>query len=310
MARAISLRRRKVETFSNDNESLNLYLKEISEFPLLSKKEEVELAKGIQAGDPRALEKLVNSNLRFVVSVAKTYKGLPLEDLINEGNIGLVKAAKRFDPFHKQKQEKDPEKRKKIGSIKFISYAVWWIRQVIMQALAEGSRPVRLPLNRVGDIYKISKMTSALEQNLKKRVTIEDVIEQFPNKNPMDVIDGVNLLKAPLSFDGPVSRNEGGDTDNTFHDVISDTTTPNAESNFSDSELRDICDEVLDELTPREKEVIDLYFGRYGEKPLTLEEIGARFDLTRERIRQIKKKAIRRLRHASRSKKLAPYHYY
>jgi len=313
MARATFTIKRRKSDFKDENESLDIYLEEINRIPLIKQPEELELAKRIRSpkGDDVALEKLVKANLRFVVSVAKQYKGLPLADLINEGNIGLVKAAKRFDPYYKRKGEKNKRgKRKKKGKenkpVKFISYAVWWIRQAILVALAEGSRPVRLPLNRAGEVYKISRKKAELEQGLEKQVTINYVIEAFPDKNPQDIIDDANLLKGPISLDGPVGKDQEGDN---WHEIFEDPTARNAEVDYSDEKLRQAVDDVLEELTSREEEIVNLYFGRNGERPMTLEEIGARFNLTRERIRQIKENALKRLRHVSRSKKLAPYHY-
>ena len=255
--------------YRDEERSLDLYLKEIGETPLIDAKEEVRLAKKIKQGDKRALEALTKANLRFVVSVAKQYQnqGLSLADLINEGNIGLIKAAKRFDETR---------------GFKFISYAVWWIRQAILQALAEQSRIVRLPLNRVGTLHKIGKELDLSEN---------------------EVSDTLKISNSHLSLDAPFSQSE----DNSLIDILEDEFQPSPDEALMDNSLRIEIEKALDTLTPREAEVINLYFGLNHEKALTLEEIGARFSLTRERVRQIKEKAIRRLRHASRSRSLRAY---
>jgi RNA polymerase primary sigma factor len=275
--------------FRDEEQSLDLYLREIGETPLITADEEVELAKRIRRGDHLALEKLTKANLRFVVSVAKQYQnqGLSLADLINEGNIGLIKAAKRFDETR---------------GFKFISYAVWWIRQAILQALAEQSRIVRLPLNRVGTLHKIGKISSNLEQEFGREPSADEIAHELelPEK---EVADTLKISNSHLSLDAPFSTSE----DNSLIDILEDELQPSPDESLLDESLRVEIEKALDTLTPREAEVINLYFGLTHEKPLTLEEIGARFSLTRERVRQIKEKAIKRLRHASRSKALRAY---
>jgi RNA polymerase primary sigma factor len=268
---------------------LDLYLREIGETPLINAAEEVELAKRIRKGDHKALEKLTKANLRFVVSVAKQYQnqGLSLADLINEGNIGLIKAAKRFDETR---------------GFKFISYAVWWIRQAILQALAEQSRIVRLPLNRVGTLHKIGKVSSALQQDLGREPSPNEIAKKL-SLTEGEVSDTLKISNSHLSLDAPFSASE----DNSLIDILEDEMQPSPDESLLSESLRVEIYKALDTLTPREAEVINLYFGLSHEKPLTLEEIGARFSLTRERVRQIKEKAIRRLRHASRSKALRAY---
>jgi len=266
-----------------------MYLREIGETPLLTADEEVALAKRIRTGDHEALEKLTKANLRFVVSVAKQYQnqGLSLADLINEGNIGLIKAAKRFDETR---------------GFKFISYAVWWIRQAILQALAEQSRIVRLPLNRVGTLHKIGKVSSSLEQEFGREPSPEEIASHL-DLSEIEVSDTLKISNSHLSLDAPFSTSE----DNSLIDVLEDEYQPSPDEALLGESLRVEIEKALETLTPREAEVINLYFGLNHEKALTLEEIGARFNLTRERVRQIKEKAIRRLRHASRSKSLRAY---
>ena len=249
----------------------------------------MELAKRIREGDQYALEKLTKANLRFVVSVAKQYQnqGLSLSDLINEGNIGLIKAAKRFDETR---------------GFKFISYAVWWIRQAILQALAEQSRIVRLPLNRVGTLHKIGKISSTLEQEF-GRVPSPNEIAKELELTEMEVSDTLKISNSHLSLDAPFSVSE----DNSLIDVLEDEFQPAPDKALLEESLRIEIEKALDSLSAREAEVVNLYFGLNREKALTLEEIGARFNLTRERVRQIKEKAIRRLRHTSRSKSLRAY---
>lgn len=273
----------------NEDPSLDLYLYEIGQIPLIKTDEEARLAQRIRQGDKNALEKLAKANLRFVVYVAKQYRnqGVPLGDLINEGNIGLIKAAKRFDETR---------------GFKFISYAVWWIRQAILQAMAEQSRAVRIPLNRVGALYKIGNAVDRLLQSLGRDPSPEEIAEvlEMPSR---EVEMTLNLKKGALSLDAPFEQ----DSDNTLLDVIGDEDGPAPYRPAFDQSLRNEIEKALDSLTPREAEVIDLYFGLNYEKAITLEEIGARFGLTRERIRQIKEKAIRRLRHPSRSLSLRSY---
>ena len=280
---------RQSKKYRDEDRSLDLYLKEIGETPLITATEEVTLAKLIRAGDQGALEKLTKANLRFVVSVAKQYQnqGLSLADLINEGNIGLIKAAKRFDETR---------------GFKFISYAVWWIRQAILQALAEQSRIVRLPLNRVGTLHKIGKVSAALEQELGRDPSADEIATQL-SLTEGEVSDTLKISNSHLSLDAPFSTSE----DNSLIDVLEDDNQPSPDEELLRDSLRSEIEKALDTLTPREAEVINLYFGLNHEKALTLEEIGARFNLTRERVRQIKEKAIRRLRHASRSKALRAY---
>lgn len=274
---------------TRENQSLERYLQEISDVNLLTPNEEIELAKKIREGDSWALEKMTISNLRFVVSVAKEYQnqGLSLGDLINEGNLGLIKAAKRFDETR---------------GFKFISYAVWWIRQSILQALAEHSRVVRLPLNRVGTLNKISKVSSELEQISEREPTTTEIAEEL-NLNPYEVSNTLKISGRHSSLDEPFQTGEK----NSLLDVIPSDQKPSPDTALLTESLKIEIERVLDTLTEREKKVIQLYFGIDREKPLTLEEIGEQFNLTRERVRQIKKKAIRRLRHKSRSRPLRSY---
>jgi RNA polymerase primary sigma factor len=275
--------------YRDEDRSLDLYLREIGETPLITAQQEVALAKRIKLGDQDALEKLTKANLRFVVSVAKQYQnqGLSLADLINEGNIGLIKAAKRFDETR---------------GFKFISYAVWWIRQAILQALAEQSRIVRLPLNRVGTLHKIGKISSSLEQEYGREPSPDEIAKEL-ELSAVEVSDTLKISNTHLSLDAPFSISE----DNSLMDVLEDEFQPAPDEDLLSESLRLEIERALDSLSSREAEVINLYFGLNSEKALTLEEIGARFNLTRERVRQIKEKAIRRLRHASRSKSLRAY---
>lgn len=280
---------KQVKRYREEDRSLDLYLREIGETRLISAEEEVELAKKIKEGDQDALERLTKANLRFVVSVAKQYQnqGLFLADLINEGNIGLIKAAKRFDETR---------------GFKFISYAVWWIRQAVLQALAEQSRIVRLPLNRVGTLHKIGKISSSLEQEYGREPSPDEIAREL-ELTAVEVSDTLKISNSHLSLDAPFSTSE----DNSLMDVLEDEFQPAPDEALLDESLRLEIEKALDTLSSREAEVINLYFGLNHEKALTLEEIGARFNLTRERVRQIKEKAIRRLRHASRSKSLRAY---
>jgi len=275
--------------YRDEDRSLDLYLREIGETPLIDAAEEVRLAKQIKQGNMKALEALTKANLRFVVSVAKQYQnqGLSLADLINEGNIGLIKAAKRFDETR---------------GFKFISYAVWWIRQAILQALAEQSRIVRLPLNRVGTLHKIGKISSSLEQGLGREPSPNEIAKEL-DLSEGEVSDTLKISNSHLSLDAPFSISE----DNSLIDILEDEFQPAPDEELLETSLKMEIEKALDTLTPREAEVISLYFGLNHEKALTLEEIGARFSLTRERVRQIKEKAIRRLRHASRSRSLRAY---
>ncbi|MEL6820782.1 MAG: sigma-70 family RNA polymerase sigma factor [Calditrichota bacterium] len=274
---------------SRASQSLDKYLQEIGEVALLTPEEEIELAQRIKQSDQEALEKLTKANLRFVVSVAKQYQnqGLSLGDLINEGNLGLIKAAKRFDETR---------------GFKFISYAVWWIRQSILQALAEQSRVVRLPLNRVGALNKIGKAYSALEQEFEREPSASEIAEQL-DMTDFEVADTLKISGRHLSMDAPFSNSE----DNRLLDVIQNDHQPPPDSDLMGESLKIEIERALATLTKREAEVVRLYFGLGQEHPLTLEEIGERFNLTRERVRQIKEKAIRRLRHASRSRALRAF---
>jgi len=274
---------------SRTDQSLEKYLQEISEVPLLSPEAEIELAKRIKKGDEEALERLTKANLRFVVSVAKQYQnqGLSLGDLINEGNLGLIKAASRFDETR---------------GFKFISYAVWWIRQSILQALAEQSRVVRLPLNRVGALNKIGKALSSLEQEFEREPSAHEIADKV-EMTPYEVSDTLKISGKHVSLDAPFNQDE----ESRLLDVLENEEMPSPDNNLMSESLRIEVERALETLTEREAEVVKLYFGLGREHPLTLEEIGELFKLTRERVRQIKEKAIKRLRHASRSKPLRSY---
>ncbi|MBJ04346.1 MAG: RNA polymerase subunit sigma [Flavobacteriales bacterium] len=274
---------------NRETASLDKYLQEIGKVDLISADEEVELANKIKQGDEIALEKLTKANLRFVVSVAKQYQnqGLSLPDLINEGNLGLIKAAKRFDETR---------------GFKFISYAVWWIRQSILQALAEQSRIVRLPLNKIGSINKINKTYASLEQKYEREPSadeIANVLEISAN----DVRESQRNSGRHISMDAPLVDGE----DSNLYDVIMSGESPNPDDNLINDSLRTEIERSLTTLTDREADVIRLYFGLGSKHAMTLEEIGEKFDLTRERVRQIKEKGIRRLKHTSRSKILKTY---
>jgi len=274
---------------NRESQSLDKYLQEIGKVDLLTPDEEVELAKRIKEGDQIALEKLTKANLRFVVSVAKQYQnqGLSLGDLINEGNLGLIKAAQRFDETR---------------GFKFISYAVWWIRQSILQALAEQSRIVRLPLNRVGSLNKISKTFSELEQKFEREPSPEELAEVL-QVTTAEVVDTMKISGRHVSMDAPFVQGE----ENSLLDVLENDGEDTPDQGLMTDSLRREVQRALSTLTQRESDVIALYFGLNGEHAMTLEEIGEKFSLTRERVRQIKEKAIRRLRHTSRSKALKPY---
>ncbi|WPP52123.1 sigma-70 family RNA polymerase sigma factor [Catalinimonas niigatensis] len=274
---------------NRESQSLDKYLQEIGKVDLLTPDEEVDLAKRIRSGDQLALEKLTKANLRFVVSVAKQYQnqGLTLGDLINEGNLGLIKAAQRFDETR---------------GFKFISYAVWWIRQSILQALAEQSRIVRLPLNRVGSLNKISKTFSELEQKYEREPSPDELAEVL-EVTTNEVVDTMKISGRHVSMDAPFVQGE----ENSLLDVLENDNEDTPDSSLMNDSLRREVQRALSTLTQREADVITLYFGLNGEHSMTLEEIGERFSLTRERVRQIKEKAIRRLRHTSRSKALKPY---
>jgi len=279
-----------MKQFRVQDKSLDRYLKEIGEFSLIPPEEEVELAKKIKNGDEEALQKLTKANLRFVVSVAKKYQnqGLSLADLINEGNIGLIKAAKRFDETR---------------GFKFISYAVWWIRQAILQALADNSRVVRLPLNRVGTLHKIGKMSSSLEQELGSTPTPKEIAENL-ELSEQEVVDTLKAGYNALSLDKSL-YDEDGDED--WIDNFEDKLQAAPDEDMLRESLRSEIERALRTLTPREAQVIALYFGLNNKERMTLEKVGAQFGLTRERVRQIKEKAIKKLRHVSRSKKLMDY---
>ncbi len=275
---------------NRESQSLDKYLQEIGKVELLTPDDEVELARRIKEGDQLALEKLTKANLRFVVSVAKQYQnqGLSLGDLINEGNLGLIKAARRFDETR---------------GFKFISYAVWWIRQSILQALAEQSRIVRLPLNRVGALNKIGKAFSKLEQQFEREPSPQEISEILEGMSETEVQDTLKISGRHISMDAPLVQGE----ENRLLDVLENEEEPNPDSGLINESLSKEVERALSTLTQREAEVIRLYFGIGVEHSLTLEEIGEKFDLTRERVRQIKEKAIRRLRHTSRSKGLKAY---
>ena len=274
---------------TRESESLDRYLHEIGKEKLMTPDDEVRLAKEIQKGSQRALEDLTKANLRFVVSVAKQYQnqGLSLGDLINEGNLGLIKAAKRFDETR---------------GFKFISYAVWWIRQSILQALAEQSRIVRLPLNRVGALNKIGKELSKLEQEYERLPSAHELAESL-EMTVGEVADTLKISGRHLSMDAPFAQGE----DNRLLDVLENEEIPNPDFELMGESLKVEIERALSKLTKREAEVIRLYFGIGREHSLTLEEIGERFDLTRERVRQIKEKALRKLRHHNRSAALRVY---
>jgi RNA polymerase primary sigma factor len=274
---------------NRESASLDKYLQEIGREDLITAEEEVILAKKIRDGDQVALEKLTKANLRFVVSVAKQYQnqGLSLPDLINEGNLGLIKAAKRFDETR---------------GFKFISYAVWWIRQSILQALAEQSRIVRLPLNQVGSLNKINKAFSKLEQEFEREPSPEELagILDLPEDK---IADTMRVSGRHVSMDAPFANGE----ENSLLDVLVNHDSPRADNELMNESLQREIERSLSTLTERERDVVKLFFGIGLNHGLTLEEIGAKFDLTRERVRQIKEKAIRRLRHNSRSKLLKTY---
>ena len=274
---------------NRETASLDKYLQEIGKVELITAEEEVELARRIRQGDQAALEKLTKANLRFVVSVSKQYQnqGLSLPDLINEGNLGLIIAAQRFDETR---------------GFKFISYAVWWIRQSILQALAEQSRIVRLPLNKIGSINKINKAFSKLEQEYEREPSAEEIAELL-ELTENDVKESMKNSGRHISMDAPLVQGE----ESNMYDVLRSSDSPSPEAGLINDSLRREIDRALSTLTSREADVIKYYFGLNGEHAMTLEEIGEKFDLTRERVRQIKEKAIRRLKQTSRSKILKTY---
>ena len=273
---------------NRESASLDKYLQEIGKEELITVEEEVELAQRIKKGDQEALEKLTKANLRFVVSVAKQYQnqGLSLPDLINEGNLGLIKAAEKFDETR---------------GFKFISYAVWWIRQSILQALAEQSRIVRLPLNQVGSLNKINKAFARFEQEHERTPSPEELATELELPKAK-VTDTLRVAGRHVSVDAPFADGE----DNSLLDVLVNPDSPNADRGLINESLSTEVDRALETLTERERDIIKYFFG-IGTSEMTLEEIGEKFDLTRERVRQIKEKAIRRLRHSSRSKLLKSY---
>ncbi|MEE8521570.1 MAG: RNA polymerase sigma factor RpoD/SigA [Gemmatimonadota bacterium] len=269
--------------------SLDQYLREISAYPLIDRDEEGELAVRIRAGEGAALEKLVNSNLRFVVSIAKKYQnqGVALADLINEGNVGLMRAAEKFDETR---------------GVKFISYAVWWIRQAILQALAEQSRIVRVPLNRAGELHRIGKRSSALVQELGREPTVGELAEGL-EVDPDELYRTMSIAMAHLSLDAPIVPGE----DNKLLDYLADEYRPGPEEETYEKALKTSVETALSTLKPREARILRLYYGLDGEDAMTLEEIGQQLGVTRERVRQIKERALARLRHVSRARSLESY---
>jgi len=274
---------------NRESRSLDKYLQEIGKEELINAEEEVELARRIKQGDQLALEKLTRANLRFVVSVAKQYQnqGLSLPDLINEGNLGLIKAAQRFDETR---------------GFKFISYAVWWIRQSILQAIAEHSRIVRLPLNQVGSLNKLNKAFSKLEQQFEREPTEEELAQQLDLAEDK-VKDSIQISGRHISMDAPLVSGE----ESTLYDVMVNSDSPKADRDLLKESLQMEIERTLDTLSEREKEIIKLYFGIGMNHGLTIDEIGEKFDLTRERVRQIKEKALKRLRQSTRSRLLRSY---
>jgi RNA polymerase primary sigma factor len=287
-----SMRQLKIskQVTNRETKSLNAYLQEVSKIDLITADEEVELAQRIREGDEAALNKMVNSNLRFVVSVAKQYQnqGLSLSDLINEGNVGLVKAAKRFDETR---------------GFKFISYAVWWIRQSILQAIAEQSRTVRLPLNKIGTINKIRKAQVYLQQRLERTPTAKELAQEL-EMTIDQVKSSLKNANRSLSMDAPFQE---GENENNLYDVIKSGESPNPDKQLIRESLQTEIDRALNTLTEREADVVRLNFGLANQPAMTLQEIGDTFDLSRERVRQIREKAIRRLRAQSRSHILKKY---
>jgi RNA polymerase primary sigma factor len=275
---------------NRETKSLNSYLQDVSKIDMITAEEEVELAQRIREGDKGALDKLTRANLRFVISVAKQYQnqGLSLPDLINEGNVGLVKAAKRFDETR---------------GFKFISYAVWWIRQSILQAIAEQSRIVRLPLNKIGDINKVKKASIHLQQVYERIPTAQEIANEL-DITVASVKSSMKNSNRSISMDAPFQE---GENDNNLYDVISSGESPNPDNGLMQESLKTEIDRALDTLSQREADVVKLNFGLSGNPVMTLQEIGDTFDLSRERVRQIREKAIRRLRHESKSHILMKY---
>ena len=274
---------------SHEESSLDQYLREISQYQLLTRDQEVDLAQRIRIGEGEALDMLVRSNLRFVVSVAKKYQnqGVSLADLINEGNLGLIRAAHKFD---------------ETKGIKFISYAVWWIRQAILQALAEQSRIVRVPLNRAGTLHRIGKRSSALQQELGREPTVEEIAEGL-DISEEEVAKTLSISQTHLSLDAPLTPGE----DNKLLDYLPDTQNLGPDDETFERALSESIEGVLSTLKEREAKILRLYFGLEGQEPMTLEEIGALLGITRERVRQIKEKALARLRHVSRARALESF---
>jgi RNA polymerase primary sigma factor len=274
---------------NRDTPSLDKYLQEIGRVELISPEEEVTLARKIKSGDTEALRKLVKANLRFVVSVAKQYQnqGISLPDLINEGNLGLMKAAQRFDETR---------------GFKFISYAVWWIRQAILQALAEQSRIVRLPVNKIGSINRINRAFARLEQKYEREPSSQEIAEIL-EMVPEDVKEALKTNGRTVSMDAPISSEE----DNNMYDVLQSSDNPSPDKNLINESLAYEIERALNTLSPRESKVLKLYFGLGMKHPYTLEEIGEELGLTRERVRQIKEKAIKRIQYTTRCRILKTY---
>lgn len=285
---------RPIPKSGSEDQSLDIYLREIREIPLLSREDEVDYARDARSGDRDALNKLVQANLRFVVAVAKAYQnqGLPLSDLINEGNMGLIKAAERFD---------------EAKGFKFISYAVWWVRQAILQSLAEQSRIFRLPLNRVEELRRINKGMRLLRQRYGREPSTQEIADHISTKEkPMsqsEVAETMKMFNTHLSLDASFTPGEEG----SLLDILEGPNQESPEAMHMERALKEEVLWALDTLSAREAEVVRLYFGINEDRPFTLEEIGTKFDLTRERVRQIKERAIRRLQHSSRSIRLRPY---
>lgn len=274
---------------NRDTPSLDKYLQEIGKVDLISPEEEVVLARRIKSGDSDALGKLVKANLRFVVSVAKQYQnqGMSLPDLINEGNLGLMKAAQRFDETR---------------GFKFISYAVWWIRQAILQSLAEQARIVRLPVNKIGSLNRIGRAFSRLEQEFEREPSSLEIAEML-EMAPEEVKESLKTSGRTVSMDAPISSEE----DNNMYDLMQSTDTPSPDKNLINESLAFEIERALSTLSPREARVLKLYFGINMKHPFTLEEIGEELDLTRERVRQIKEKAIKRIQYTTRCRILKTY---
>jgi len=275
--------------FIGKDSGLSLYLREISKIKSLSMSEEANLTRQIRQGDRRAMNTLVSANLKFVVSVSRNYQnqGLPLTDLINEGNLGLIRAAKRFD---------------ETKNFKFISYAVWWVRQGIMQSLAEQSRTINIPMNRVTVIHRISKSGAKLEQKMGRSVSMSEMSSHL-SLDESEIEESRLLRHSPVSLDSPLQPGEEG----RLGDMLKDENIESPDESISQESLRNEIEEVLATLEDREEKVLKLYFGIGGDTGYTLEEIGHRFHLTRERVRQIKEKALARLKHSTRSKRLATF---